>query len=75
MIDAKKTRWDILERVFWTAVQAGLGIVVVEQLDIPVAYAPIAAVVLAAIKAAVATRVGVQGSASTLPADLDSSAG
>lgn len=75
MIDAKKTRWDVIERVFWTAVQAGLGVVVVEQLDIPIAYAPLVAVVLAAVKSAVATRVGVQGSASTLPADLDSSAG
>jgi hypothetical protein len=69
-----KTRADMLERIFWTAVQAGLGVVTVEALDLPKAWIPIVAIALSAVKTAVATQIGVKGSAAMLPESLDSSA-
>lgn len=57
----------LAERVFWTAVQAGLGIVTVEALDVPVAYAGVIAAVLAVVKGFVARRVGNPNEPSTLP--------
>lgn len=61
---------DIGERVFWTAVQAGLGVVSVEAFDIPIAWAPVFAAVLSAVKSYVASRVGT-GSSATLPQSLE----
>lgn len=57
----------LAERVFWTAVQAGLGIVTVEALDVPVAYAGVIAAVLAVVKGFVARRVGNPQEPATLP--------
>lgn len=51
-------KWDAAERVFWTIVQAALGVVTVELLDVPVAWAAIVAAVLATVKAFVARKVG-----------------
>ena len=62
------TYWrDLTERVFWTAVQAGLGLVTVEALGVPVAYAAVVATVLAVVKGLVARKLGDPDSASTLP--------
>lgn len=57
----------LAERVVWTAIQAGLGIVTVEALGVPVAYAGVIAAVLAAVKGYVARRVGDSNDPSTLP--------
>lgn len=54
---SKKYR-DLLARAGWTAAQAGVGFVTVEALDIPVAWAPIVAVVLSSLKSWIATKVG-----------------
>lgn len=63
-----KFRLDLIERVIWTAIQAGLALVTVEALDIPQAYAVIVAAVLATVKGFVARKVGDPTSAATLPA-------
>lgn len=57
----------LAERVVWTAVQAGLAIVTVEQFDLPAPYVPVVAAVLAAIKGYVARHVGDPQDPSTLP--------
>jgi hypothetical protein len=56
---------DLGERVFWTAAQAGLAVVSVQALGIPVAYVPLVALVLSAAKGYVARKVGNPDSAST----------
>lgn len=57
---------DAIERTAWTAAQAGLAAVTVEQLGLPLwAAAPVGAA-LAALKALVARKVGDPDSASTL---------
>lgn len=56
---------DLLERVGWTAAQAGLGLVTVDALHIPVAYAAVVATLLAVAKGFVARHVGNGDSAST----------
>lgn len=56
---------DLGERVLWTGVEAGLGLVTVEALDIPVAYAALVAAGLAIVKGWVAKHVGNKDSAST----------
>lgn len=61
----------LLERVLWTAAQAGLGLITVEALDVPTGYAAIAAAVIATIKGFVAKRVGNKDTWATLPASLD----
>lgn len=53
----KKYR-DLLSRAGWTAVQAALGLVTVEVLDVPVGWAPLVAVALSSLKSWVATKVG-----------------
>jgi hypothetical protein len=58
---------DMLERVLWTAIQAGLGVISVEQLDIPKIWIPVIAVGLSFIKAFVAKQIGNPDSASTAP--------
>lgn len=60
---------DLGERVLWTAVQGGLGLVAVDALDLPVAYVPIAAAILSAIKGFVARKLvsPSEDSASTVP--------
>ena len=60
-------RLKLAERVLWTAAQAGLGLLTVEVLDVPVAWAPVVATVLAAVKGYVARRVGDPQSPATLP--------
>lgn len=56
---------DLMERVAWTAVQAGLGLVTVESLHVPTAYAALVAAALAVVKGVVARHVGSPDSAST----------
>jgi hypothetical protein len=58
---------DFAERVSWTAVQAALGLVVVESFDLPLWSVPIAASALAAVKGYVAKKIGNKDSASTVP--------
>lgn len=53
----KKYR-DLLARAAWTALQAGLGLVTVEAIDVPLAWAPIVAVALSSLKSWVATKLG-----------------
>ena len=65
---------DISERLIWTGVQAALAITTVEALDLPVAWTPLVAALLAFVKCVVASKVGVEGTASTLPASLDPAA-
>lgn len=61
-------KWRLLERVLWTAVQAGLGLVTVEAFDLPAVYVPIVAAVLSVVKGYVAKRVGDPNDPATLPA-------
>lgn len=49
---------DLLARAGWTALQAGVGLLTVEALDVPLAWAPIVAVALSSLKSWIATRVG-----------------
>lgn len=49
---------DLASRALWTAAQAGVAVVTVEALDVPLAYAGIAAAVLSAAKSWLATKVG-----------------
>jgi hypothetical protein len=48
----------LASRAAWTALQAALAVVSVEALGIPLAWAPIVATVLSAVKSFVATKVG-----------------
>lgn len=48
---------DLAERVGWTALQAAAGLLTVESLHIPTAYAVPVAAVLAAVKAWIAKHV------------------
>jgi len=67
-----KTNADILERVFWTAVQAGTAVVTVETFEVDKFWIPIIAIALATLKSIASTKVGTKGSASSLPASYDS---
>ena len=58
---------DRAERVVWTLIQAALGVVTVEMLGIPVAYAPLFAALVSVAKTTVARHLGDTGSASTAP--------
>jgi hypothetical protein len=49
---------DALARMGWTALEAGLSVLTVESLGLPTRWVPLIAVLLAAVKSAVATRVG-----------------
>jgi len=53
----KKYR-DLASRAGWTAAQAGVAVVTVEALDVPLAFAGIAAAALSALKSWLATKVG-----------------
>lgn len=64
---SKKWVADTAERVGWTFLQGGLGLLSVETFDLPVEYAALIAAGLALVKAAVARKVGNPDSASTLP--------
>ena len=62
---------DWAERVAWTAVQGGLAIVTVDNLDLPTWAVPTIAAALAAVKGFVARQVGKsegRDDASTVPA-------
>lgn len=62
-----KYRWDLLERIFWTAAQGALATVTVEGYDWPQwLIIPIMAG-LAFLKGLVAKKIGDSGTASTLP--------
>lgn len=58
---------DLLERVGWTAAQAGVGVITVEALNVPVEWAAVVAAVLAVVKGFIAKKVGNSDSASTVP--------
>lgn len=49
---------DLAARAGWTALQAGLALVTVEALDVPVAWAGVVAAGLSALKSWVAGQVG-----------------
>lgn len=49
---------DLAARAAWTALQAGVGVVTVEALGLPVWLAAPAAMALSAVKSWLATRVG-----------------
>lgn len=53
-----RKRKELASRAGWTAAQAALAVVTVEALDIPLAWAPIVATVLSALKSFVAGKVG-----------------
>ena len=48
---------NLVERALWTLAQAGSPLVTVDSLHIPVAYAPVVALVLSAVKTAVQQHV------------------
>ncbi len=58
---------DLAERVFWTAVQAGLGLVTVEALHIPTVYVVPVAAALSWLKGQVAKHIGNRNSAALIP--------
>jgi len=58
---------DLIERVVWTAAQAGVGVLIVANTDTPTAYAAVIASALALVKGFIAKKVGNKDSASTIP--------
>ena len=58
---------DLLERIFWTAAEAGVGVAVVANTDTPTAYAAVIASGLALVKGFIAKQIGNKESASTVP--------
>lgn len=68
MIQKSKQFWkDWSERLLWTLAQAGLGLVSVEMLDLPLWAVPLVAAGLSAAKGIVARKIGNPDSASTVP--------
>ena len=53
-----RKRKDLAARAGWTAAQAGLAVITVEALDVPVAWVGVVAAVLSALKSFVAGKVG-----------------
>lgn len=49
---------DLIERVVWTAAQAGVGVLIVANTNTPTAYAAVFAAGLALVKGFVAKKVG-----------------
>lgn len=49
---------DLASRALWTALEVVLGFVTVEALNIPVAWVPVVATALSAVKSFVASKVG-----------------
>lgn len=49
---------DLASRAVWTAAQGALGVITVEALDVPIAWAGIVAAALSAAKSYVASKVG-----------------
>lgn len=49
---------NLASRAAWTAAQAALAVVSVEAMGIPLAWAPIVATALSALKSFVASKVG-----------------
>ena len=60
----------LAERMFWTAAEAAVAVVTVEQFDLPSYLIMPAATVLAAIKGFVARKVGTKNDPATLPAGV-----
>jgi hypothetical protein len=58
---------DLLERIFWTAAEAGVGVAIVVNTDTPTAYAAVIASALALVKGFIAKQLGNKDSASTVP--------
>lgn len=57
----------LAERVLWTAVQAGVGVIAVVVTEIPTVWAPVIATVLSVVKGFLARKVGDPQSPATLP--------
>lgn len=67
----ERFRWDVAERVFWTAIEGGLAGGVTYAADLP-SWAMFPLMVLAAFaKAYVAGKIGQPNTASTLPPEKD----
>lgn len=60
-----------LERVGWTAAEAAIATVGVDSLGVPKAYLPVTATILTMLKVFLASKVGSDQSAATLPASAD----
>jgi hypothetical protein len=56
-----------LERLGWTAAQAALGLVVIDNIHAPIAWTPVLATILAALKTVAAKHIGSPDTAATLP--------
>jgi len=70
----ERFRWDVAERVFWTAVEGGVAGGVTYAADLP-SWAMFPMMILAAfLKAYVAGKVGQPNTASTLPPQKDPAA-
>lgn len=67
---SRSFRIKLAERVIWTAIQAGLGLITVEVFDLPGVYAPLIATALATLKGYVASKVGDPYEPATLPAGV-----
>jgi hypothetical protein len=65
----KRYSLDAFERVGWTFLQGGLGVITVEMLELPTWAIPLAAGVFASLKVLAARHVGSQYTAATLPAN------
>lgn len=69
----KKQYLDITERVVWTFIEGGVSVISINALGLPTWAIPPVAAALAIIKNFAATKVGKQGTPSTLPAASDPS--
>lgn len=61
---------DLGERAGWTLLQAGFGLALIDQLNLPAPWAAVAATTLAVVKGLLASRFGT-GSAATVPITLE----
>ncbi|RLL67000.1 hypothetical protein [Streptomyces sp. Z26] len=64
-------KWDTFERAGWTGVQTSLGVLAADLADVPAWWAAPIALALASAKSYAASRLGVRGTGSTLPAGRD----
>ncbi|HUR18880.1 MAG TPA: hypothetical protein VMZ51_08105 [Acidimicrobiales bacterium] len=67
----KKLLADLSERAFWTAVEAAVAYLLVQSADWSGEWVPIVGACLSVLKGIIASKIGAKGTASTLPAHLD----
>lgn len=68
---AKQFRWDQVDRVVWTLVQAAIGYGLTDLVNIPPQYGALFAAGIALLKTQAAKHVGLKDTGALLPAAKD----